>query len=248
MKKYIWLTIYFVWLVLLSYTFFYFSNKLKDIKKIVTLEQKKQTKQLSKDENESSELKTSSENTNSEISWSWNKNSLSWLENLELEPKTTGSFEENQNDVTWFDTEEASWSMSSWNTVSQIIPNKIYVWLAEAKLVSWSNYDDIFSLFNLEKYPTYKVDGKEIYFKQLKSIDYETEKANINQLIQEIWGNIVETNLFGDKQIFINPDLYYKKVVIMLVSYDQKVYFVTLPYSKYKQYKLFLKNVLFVNS
>ena len=138
--------------------------------------------------------------------------------------------------------------MSSWNTVSQIIPNKIYVWLAEAKLVSWSNYDDIFSLFNLEKYPTYKVDGKEIYFKQLKSIDYKTEKANINQLIQEIWGNIVETNLFGDKQIFINPDLYYKKVVIMLVSYGQKVYFVTLPYSKYKQYKLFLKNVLFVNS
>jgi len=244
MKRYIWLTIYFVWLVLLSYTFFYFSNKSNNLRKIVNISQKS-----------GNVLPVDTLSWKKVLSWS-KKDNFFWEELLD-------SWDLNKIS-TWFDelyvVETNTWSNISetWNNLStdnaktndtqNIIPDKIYVWLAEAKLVSGSNYDDIFSLFNLEHYPTYKISEKDIYLKQLKSIDYETEKNNINQLIQEIWGNIKEVNLFWDKQAFINPDLYYKKVVIMLVSYDDKVYFVVFPYSRYKDYKSFLKNVLFINS
>jgi len=246
MKKYIGLTIYFVWLVLLSYTFFYFSNKSKDIKQIVTYQQKEKM-----NDSWSEKLDLWKKDDNS----SWNNQQveeksndvLSGIDNLQVVANTWEEdtvLKETSDESTWSNNQYFSWN----DTLSSVIPDKIYVWLADAKLVSGSNYDDVFTLFNVDKYPTYKVSWKEIYFKQLKSIDYNTEKNNIDQLIQEIWGNIVETNLFWDKQLFVNPDLYYKKVVIMLVSYDWKVYFVTLPYSKYQKYKPFLKNVLFVNS
>ena len=245
MKKYIGLTIYFVWLVLLSYTFFYF-NKSKGIKQIVTYQQKEKM-----NDSWSEKLDLWKKDDNS----SWNNQQveeksndvLSGIDNLQVVATTWEEdtvLEETSDLSTWSNNQYLSWD----DTLNNVIPDKIYVWLADAKLVSGSNYDDVFALFNVDKYPTYKIEWKEIYFKQLKSIDYNTEKNNIDQLIQEIWGNIVETNLFWDEQLFVNPDLYYKKVVIMLVSYDWKVYFVTLPYSKYKKYKPFLKNVLFVNS
>ena len=52
--------------------------------------------------------------------------------------------------------------------------------------------------------------------------------------------------MFWDKQLFVNPDIFYKKEVIMLVEYKRKVYFVVLPYIKYYDYKKFIKDILFV--
>ena len=101
-------------------------------------------------------------------------------------------------------------------------------------------------MFELDNIPTYKIEDKEIYIKEINSVDYESEKTNISKLIQKIWGNFVETNLFWDKQLFVNPDLYYKKESIIFIEYKQKLYMLVLPYEKYSKYKKFIKEILFV--
>jgi hypothetical protein len=41
-------------------------------------------------------------------------------------------------------------------------------------------------LFELDNIPTYKIEDKEIYIKEINSVDYESEKTNISKLIQKI--------------------------------------------------------------
>jgi hypothetical protein len=52
--------------------------------------------------------------------------------------------------------------------------------------IDFTPYDDIYEILGYGELPAYQVPGKDIYIKQLKSVDYTEEKSNINQLIQKI--------------------------------------------------------------
>jgi len=112
-------------------------------------------------------------------------------------------------------------------------------------LVNDDKYDDIFEILWIWDLPKYKIEGKDIYVKKLDSVDYESEKVNIEQLIQKIWGNIANVNWFWDKQLFVNLDPYYKKDSISLVEYKWNVYIMVLPYNKYYEYEKVIKEFLF---
>jgi len=62
----------------------------------------------------------------------------------------------------------------------------IYIGLAHLKLLKDSKYEDIYSILGLNKLPLYKIEDKNIYIKELKSIEYEDEKNNIKKLVQKI--------------------------------------------------------------
>ncbi len=232
MKKYLWITMYFVWLVLMSYSFFYFSGKRK--KFIIIKSSDKIEKKVDVSNNTNNYVTTWSITSNHNKD---NNESISWFDIVLKKIEN--------DDFTW---ENLSWSNNLDKKKEVDINKMVKIWKVVWQLVNKTSYDDIFELLWYWKTPTYKIKNKYIYIKILKTVDYENEKNNINQLIQKIWGNIKETNLFGDKQIFINPDIYYGKTVIMLVKHMWKLYFVVLPYKYYKEYKLYLSGVLFTNN
>jgi len=234
MKKYLGLTLYFVWLVLMSYTFFYFSGKYQKLKAPIQTVNTGNQESL---QNQTSDNQVS-ENTQIEQT-AIQDDVLSGL-NLDLEPQTGN----NQDFIEEVFTGNV---LSGEENKKLTIESKLWIGQATGDLVPTTPYDDIYEILWYGKLPAYQILGKDLYLKKLKSVDYEEEKSNINQLIQKIWGNVKETNLFGDKQLFVNPDIYYQKVVIMLVEYNGKLYLVTLPYNDYHKYKDYLKNVLFVN-
>ena len=232
MKKYIGLTLYFMGIVLLSYSFFYASGKWKKTSFIDS-------------ENLSWLVQTTSGQTDNE--------DLSIVDLETWDNQTTQTFFTGDEDITsqtgdsW--EVEVSSNFSSWDKIltgnQQQQTTGLKLGDQDLTEIDFTPYDDIYEILGYGDLPAYQVPGKDIYIKQLKSVDYTEEKSNINQLIQKIWGNIKQTNLFGDKQLFVNPDIYYQKVVIMLIEYNGKLYLVTLPYDKYQQYKGYLKNVLF---
>jgi len=232
MKKYIGLTLYFMGIVLLSYSFFYASGKWKKTSFIDS-------------ENLSWLVQTTSGQTDNE--------DLSVVDIETWDNQTTQTFFTGDEDITsqtgdsW--EVEVSSNFSSWDKIltgnQQQQTTGLKLGDQDLTKIDFTPYDDIYEILGYGELPAYQVPGKDIYIKQLKSVDYTEEKSNINQLIQKIWGNIKQTNLFGDKQLFVNPDIYYQKVVIMLIEYNGKLYLVTLPYDKYQQYKGYLKNVLF---
>jgi len=234
MKKYLGLTLYFVWLVLMSYTFFYFSGKYQKLKapvQTVDTGNQENLQNQTSDSQLSESIQTGQVDTTDDV--------LSGL-SLDLEPQTG-------------DSQDFTGELFTGNILTgeknekPTIETKLGIGQATGDLVPTTPYDDIYEILWYGKLPAYQIPGKDIYLKKLNSVDYEEEKSNINQLIQKIWGNVKETNLFGDKQLFVNPDIYYQKVVIMLVDYNGKLYLVTLPYEDYHKYKDYLKNVLFVN-
>jgi len=232
MKKYIGLTLYFMGIVLLSYSFFYASGKWKKTS-------------LANSEDLSWFVQTTSGQTDNE--------DLSVVDIETWDNQTTQTFFTGEEDITsqtgdsW--EVEVSSNFSSWDKIltgnQQQQTTGLKLGDQDLTEIDFTPYDDIYEILGYGDLPAYQVPGKDIYIKQLKSVDYTEEKSNINQLIQKIWGNIKQTNLFGDKQLFVNPDIYYQKVVIMLIEYNGKLYLVTLPYDKYQQYKGYLKNVLF---
>ena len=232
MKKYIGLTLYFMGIVLLSYSFFYASGKWKKTS-------------FANSENLSWLVQTTSGQTDTE--------DLSIVDLETWDNQTTQTFFTGDEDITsqtgdsW--EVEVSSNFSSWDKIltgnQQQQTTGLKLGDQDLTKIDFTPYDDIYEILGYGELPAYQVPGKDIYIKQLKSVDYTEEKSNINQLIQKIWGNIKQTNLFGDKQLFVNPDIYYQKVVIMLIEYNGKLYLVTLPYDKYQQYKGYLKNVLF---
>jgi len=220
MKKYIWLTIYMIGIVWISYTFFYLSKSNEKIK----------------DSNQHFIL----DDTKKNIDNTWNV-VLNKIDKKNLFNIETGIVENYiDNNIKW---------NTSGNVLNEDQNNtkNIYIGLTYWTLVKDSKYEEIYSILWLDNLPLYKIEKKDIYIKKLESIEYEEEKNNIKQLIQKIWGNIVETNLFWYKQLFVNIDFYYKKESIILVSYDWKTYILIIPYLKYKDYKSYLKDFLFVN-
>ena len=237
MKRYIWLTIFFVWLVMLS---FLFSN-------------------ISKKDNK---------NTNKQNTTTWNNNRKP-IKSQNISNKINDNQVKEQNNYishkksnitqnkTWNNTEKKQDNFNivpvhnkptTWNKINKtekIIPDDLYIWLSDAKLIKDSKFEEIFTLFWLDNIPLYKIENKEIYIKQL-SWDYKNIKNNLNNIIKKVWGNDVETDLFGDKQTFFNPEIYYKKDVIMLIFYEKENYLVVLPYKNYWKYKKFMKETLFV--
>jgi len=228
MKRYIWLTIFFVWLVMLS---FLFSNISKNNnKKSITKNNIQKIWQTKKEKN----LKNDHQNDFKKKNI-WNK--------IKKENK-----KEVNND---FDIIPVHNSKNTWNNTNiqkentqKIIPDNLYIWLSSAQLLKDSKFEEIFTLFWLDNIPLYQIEKKEIYIKQL-SWNYKDIKTNFENIIKKIWGNDVETNLFWDRQTFFNPDIYYKKDVIMLIYYEKSNYLVVLPYKKYWDYKKFIKETLF---
>ena len=234
MKKYLGLTLYFVWLVLMSYTFFYFSGKYQKLKapvQTVDTGNQENLQNQTSDSQLSESIQTGQVDTTDDV--------LSGL-SLDLEPQTGDNQDFTGEDFTGD-------ILTGEENKKPTIETKLRIGQATGDLVPTTPYDDIYEILGYGKLPAYQIPGKDIYLKKLNSVDYEEEKSNINQLIQKIWGNVKETNLFGDKQLFVNPDIYYQKVVIMLVDYNGKLYLVILPYEDYHKYKEYLKNVLFVN-
>lgn len=238
MKKYIWVSLYFVWIVLLSYAFFYSSWKWEQLKNqdfsVEVKESWNVQKTVAKQNQDNNILKanklTYSENT-------WDK-----LNNIKIKPVLE---EEKAIVLTWDKAEKFTQMQEDSQTKKNDVKKEIIVWKIKLSYVNDVPYVDIYELLWYADGNFYQVPWKNIYLKQLKSVDYEKEKNNISQLIQKGLGNIKETNLFGDRQMFVNLDAYFKKVVIMLVSYNGKLYLVTLPYDKYYIYKSYLASDLF---
>jgi len=226
MKRYIWLTIFFVGLVMLS---FLFSNISK--KNNITWNNITWNNITKKEPTKKKEIISNNNETNLEKNSTWN-NTEKKEDNFDIIP-----VHNNQN--TWDNTDTQT------EESEKIIPDNLYIWLSNAKLLKDSKFEEIFALFWLDDIPLYKVENKEIYIKQL-SWDYKDIKTNFDNIIKKVWGNDVETNLFWDKQTFFNPEIYYKKDVIMLISYEKTNYLVVLPYKNYWNYKKFMKETLFV--
>jgi len=236
MKKYVWVSLYFVWLVMLSYTFFYFSWKWKQLEVQSSVIETKNNWDL---QNIISKENKSNKDKNDKLTKTNKSNAkLNELEDVKVEPVLEKK-------------EVSKWSKKSWENAVGVnekdsLKKELIIWKVKLSYVKNIPYMDIYELLWYTGDGYYQVPWKDIYLKQLKSIDYESEKNNINQLIQKVWGNIKQTNLFGDKQLFVNIDVYFKKVVIMLVSYNGKLYLITLPYNNYSAYKSYLNNDLFV--
>lgn len=244
MKKYIWITLYFIGLVWLSYTFFYISEKNKTEDKKIVNNQNNTKKQntVKKDNTLNTEWKNIQDEDIIEKIKTIDKVNEENDKQKDTSSTVDNSKNTNNNDIS---KKEENDNIPEKNNKKDIVLEDIYIWLAHWKLVKDSKYEEIYDILNLGNLPLYKIEDKEIYIKKLKSIEYETEKNIIEQLIHKIWGNIVETNLFGDKQLFVNMDVYYKVKSILLIEYDKNLYLVVLPYKKYKDYKSYLKNVLF---
>ncbi len=248
MKKYIWITMYFIGLVWFSYTFFYISwnnkqnldNSQKESKSNV-LDEKIEDKSIN-------EIVDNITNNN--------KEEKQQIQDIEKNIEKNIELKDNWKQITWDNTEIKNNKQNTTGNNNQYVENNnienieleyIYIGLTKWKLVKDSRYEDIYNILNLSELPLYKIEDKDIYIKELKSIEYEEKKSNMSELIQKIWGNIIETNLFWNKQLFVNIDVYYKKQSIMLVSYEWKTYVLILPYEKYQDYKKYLKEFLFVN-
>lgn len=226
MQRYVWLTMYFIGLVLISYMFFYFSTQSKEKDNVgkptssVNAPWKGQYKNSEKNkETRAQELKNTKNNQEA------NKTEdLSW---------TFVKPDSNQSKEKWLSHEDTFMKMEIWTQTLDLIDDKLQ--------------ETLYNILGIRDFPTYKVKWKEIYVKKLKSIDYLNKKTNIEKLIERIWENIVEANLFGDKQIFVNLKWYYKNSSIMLIEYKWKTYLIVFPYKKYKEYKTFFKEFLFTN-
>jgi len=240
MRKYIGLTIFFVWLVWLSFRFAFSSWKIQFKKDFsdtkLTNIQNKNTKIDEKATNKNTYNKENTNNLNN----TWNN--LDTWDNLDTWNNNTWNNLNNKNEEFKVIPVNKKKHIS---TKIKIIPEHLYIWLTKANLVKDSKYEEIYALFKLDKISLYKIENKEIYVKQL-SWNYLNIKNKLQNIIQQIWGNIAETNLYGNKQVFLNPNIYYKKYSIMLVKYWQNNYLITFPYNKYSSYKNFMKNVLFV--
>lgn len=254
MKKYIGITIFLVSLIVASFWIALSSGKLKiNINTQENKIKKSNTKtNLTKLDNKVDKQDNTKENNKTEINVNYNSWDISEQENIESENIESGNTKNiDSKNKSKEDTllNNKNIDNSEQNHKVKNSPKEfLFIWLSQANLYTWNKYKDIFSMLELENIPTYKIENKDIYIKELNSIEYKDEKNIISQLIQKIWGNIVETNLFWDKQLFVNPDIFYKKEVIMLVEYEWKLYLVVLPYKKYHEYKKFIKEVLFIKS
>ena len=250
MKKYIWLTIYFIGLVWLSYTFFYLSgnkwvNTKNDSKQKILDDKKVASGNKNNIGNIIDNIKNKKELSDEQT---WNiENKIKNIKKIQNEKVASGNKEQKiLDDKEKNDQQTIDNNQNTENKEKNIPLENIYIGLWHWTLVKDGKYEDIYSILWLSRLPLYKIEDKDIYIKELKSIEYEDEKNNIERLIHKIWGNVIKTNLFGDKQLFVNPDIYYKKQSIILVLYDWKVYLLVLPYKKYQDYKNYLKEVLFV--
>jgi len=226
MKKYIWITLYLIWLVFLSFLFFLHSksNNTKNITNNNISGTKIQWNNV--------KLTEKKENRNT-----WN--SISKQIDKELENKNI-KIEKNRKDIQKEDHKKQNIEKNK-----NELPEFLFIWFSQLNLQKDTKYEEIYNIINIKWKWIYKVEEKEIYIKPLENNDYNSIKNKIWQIINKIWWNIISTNLFWDKQYFINPDIYYKKQVIMLINFDWKNYLVALPYKKYQLYKKFIKEKIF---
>lgn len=244
MKIYIWLTLYFIWLIWISYTFFFITKKENNIKLENT-----QNKEFSKKEKntiqnnvKNQEEKNSIININKkidELKKFEDKNSFQEIKENKQKKEEIKEKEKKEKE------EEIKENKENEKEDKDKEKENIKIWKGNAILTESSWYKNIFSGLKIQTNETYKIKDKKIYIKILNSIDYEDKKTNISGLIQKIWGNIVETNIYWEKQLFINIDKYYKKEVIMLVKHNSKTYLLIIPYEQYQNYKKYLKEILF---
>jgi len=222
MKKYIWITLFLIGAIILSYMI-YFSHK-KDNEDVKLSENT-----IKIDDSKNKEIKN-----NNILQDSWNNESI--------DDVLQGSWNNEKlvNNFTWEN--DLKIEVDTWNKEKE---ETLVVWNLVLKLAKDKTYDDIFDRLGIWYLNKYKVEWKKIYIKKIDSVDYEEEKVNIQQLIQKIWGNIAEVNWFWDKQLFVNLDPYYKKDSISLVESNGKLYYMILPYDKYYEYKKVIKEFLF---
>jgi len=147
MKKYIWLTIYFIGLVWLSYTFFYLSgNKWINTKK-----------------------------DNKVVSWDKIPNNI--INDNKKKKETWKIEDKIQNIEKIKDNKVVSWEKIQKIPNNIINDNKkkkekdiplenIYIGLWHWTLIKDSKYEDIYSILWLSKLPLYKIEDKDIYIKK----------------------------------------------------------------------------------
>ena len=170
-------------------------------------------------------------------------NNITW--NIENKVAVNESYDiANENLYQW-EQQDSQNNDTIVNTPEKENDNELVIWNITLYRTDDNRYDNIFELLWVSELPKYKIEWKDIYVKKLDSVDYETEKVNIGQLIQKIWWNIAEVHWFWDKQLFVNLDPYYKKDSISLVEYNGNLYYMVLPYDKYYEYKKVIKEFLF---
>lgn len=228
MKKYIWITLYLIWLVFLSFLFFLHSKHNNTNK--ITNNNISETKNTTKNNNKIEKTTKLTEKEKTWNTWSNISNKIDKeLENKDIEIEKNTK-EDKKEPIKKEKTE---------------LPEFLFIWLTQLNLQKDTRYEEIYNIINVKWKGIYKVEEKDIYLKPLDNNDYNSVKDKISKIINKIWWNVISTNLFWDKQCFINPDIYYKKQVIMLINFDWKNYLVVLPYKKYKNYKKIIKEKIF---
>ena len=230
MKKYIWITLYLIWLVFLSFLFFLHSKHNNTNKIIKNTTKNNSIIEIKNTNKKNNKIEDNIKLTEKEETWNNISNKIEKeLENKDIEIKNT--IKENKKEPIKKEKTE--------------LPEFLFIWLTQLNLQKDTKYEEIYNIINVKWKGIYKVEEKDIYLKPLENNDYDSVKNNISKIINKIWWNIISTNLFWDKQCFINPDIYYKKQVIMLINFDWKNYLVVLPYKKYQLYKKFIKEKIF---
>lgn len=125
-------------------------------------------------------------------------------------------------------------------------PNDVVIWDAIWLLVNESELIQIRNIYEIlwfeNDYPVYSFDG-DIMITGLSDKVYEDEYDRITGIINMLDGTVAQTNLFGQKQFFINIPTYYKKKVVMFVESRMVNYIVILDYDIYQEKKEFLGNL-----
>ncbi len=271
-KQYVWIFIFLFGVLLLSYSMYYFFwNGKKDIdnvKEIISGD-----KNLSKDNNTEKDIeddKLTNISDKEVVDSLLANNNQGNTENVIFDEPMMGNTEvEDKTKLPIWDIEVSIWKWnnqiwSGWiaedndidsmedelevieNTPIEGIPKEVIIWDYTWILMEDSELSEINNIYNIlwyrEKYPVYLFDT-DITVSWLQGKMYDKEYPRIIDLIWKLGGTVVQLNMFGDKQFFINIPTYYKKKVVMGIERMGVFYLVILDYDIYQQKKEFIGNL-----
>ena len=129
--------------------------------------------------------------------------------------------------------------------IEDFVPKELTIWGYVGYLLTWwKMFEVIKNIHNMLWYSwNMYVFSWQVSVLWLDTEDYDIEKSKLEEIVSERWWNMVELDLFWDKQAFINIEPYYKKIVIMLINKNWQNWLVTISYDKYHQMKQFIKNL-----
>lgn len=156
----------------------------------------------------------------------------------------------NTQSITSWTKQSTSWDFNSstgeeLEYIEDIIPKELTIWWYVGYLLTWWKMFEVTkNIHNMLWYSwnTY-VFSWQVNVLWLDTEDYDTEKSKLEEILSKRWWNMVELDLFWDKQAFINIEPYYKKIVIMLINKNWQNWLVTVSYDKYHKMKHFIKNL-----